>query len=602
MVSASRGAVPDDLALDLGRQDDADGVARLLEQVGATVLDATVRVVPDPAGEADEAASGAGDLRLDLTWKGRSHGTLVVTRADGAAPLDDEDRALAARIAEHGALALDCAVAHDEHEAAWDELTRFRALAAASTNLVALADDDGVPSFVNPRVAEVGLEIGERGLWGTVAGNVAPEDVEEMRRILLDEGRWSGDIALVGSDPPTIVHGTVFVLRHPTTGASLGTGWVAEDVTALRRAEQMLRSANANLERYQALVEASSDFIAIAALDGSVIYVNPAGREQIGMPADVDVTRTTIVDYLTPEGIEASLQIEQPAVQAEGHWEGESTLRRFDGGPAIPVAIASFLMLHPETGAPFALATVQRDISDRMAQEDALRRLADQRQELLNRLVRAQSEERAEIANDVHDDPVQALAAVDLRLGLLARKLGDQAPQLLPDLVPVQESVTGATRRLRALVFNLQPPDFDDGLGVALDNAARDLFETSGTTWRVDADDEPVAPDSIRAVAYRVAREAMVNARKHAAARSLVVTVRGRDGGLEVSVADDGVGLPDGAVTSSPGHHGLGSMRDRAEIAGGHWDMRGRPGGGVEVVCWLPLAAPSGLEPGPGPR
>ncbi len=170
-------------------------------------------------------------------------------------------------------------------------------------------------------------------------------------------------------------------------------------------------------------METSGDFIAMARPDGAVMYVNPAGRRLVGIE-DRDVTAMTIADFLTEEGLTASIEVEQPAVVAQGRWSGQSTLRDHRGGPPIPVAIASFLMREPETGEPFALATVQRDISDRVAAQNELQRLADERQHLLDRLVQAQEDERARIAADVHDDSVQALAAVELRLGLLRRQLG----------------------------------------------------------------------------------------------------------------------------------------------------------------------------------
>ena len=206
-------------------------------------------------------------------------------------------------------------------------------------------------------------------------------------------------------------------------------------------AEQEMLLKNDELLRFQSLVEASGDFIAIASIDGSVIYLNPAGRELVGLDPDIDVTKTTIADYLTEEGIKASLEIEQPAVVAHGHWEGESTLRNHRGGRPIPVAISSFVMLHPVTREPMALATVQRDITERLIAQSALQDLADQRQELLDRLVQAQEDERARIAADVHDDSVQALAAVELRLGLLRRRLAERAPDLVESVDQMAETV-----------------------------------------------------------------------------------------------------------------------------------------------------------------
>ena len=282
-------------------------------------------------------------------------------------------------------------------------------------------------------------------------------------------------------------------------------------------AEHAMLLKSDELLRFQSLVEATTDFIAIAAMDGSVLYVNPAGRDLVGFDSDVDVTKTTITDYLTEEGVRASLEVEQPAVVAQGHWEGESTLRDHRGGPPIPVMISSFLMLHPTTREPIALATVQRDITERQAAETARQELADQRQELLDRLVQAQEDERARIAADVHDDSVQALAAVELRLGLLRRRLSTRAPDLLQGIDEMTDTVGTATERLRHLLFDLDSPALHDDLAGALDQAASYVFGDQ-LAWGVVGDRDVDLPQGLRVTAYRIAKEAMVNAHKHAGA------------------------------------------------------------------------------------
>lgn len=378
-------------------------------------------------------------------------------------------------------------------------------------------------------------------------------------------------------------------------GHVTGAAGVATDVTDQRASESAGAAAQrrahelaSDLSRFKALVEASPDFIAIAALDGTVEYLNPGGRALIGMPADTDVRRTTITDYLTPEGVAASLEIEQPAVIRDGHWEGQTTLKRWASDDSIPVVVASFLMRDISTGEPFALATVQRDITERVAAEASLRDLVEQRSALLTRLVDAQDAERARIAADVHDDPVQACAAVDLRLGLLRRRLREHAPDLLPELDGLQESVRGATDRLRALLFDLEPPDLHEGVTPALARAVEEVFEGTDVIRSVDGTAEPQMPESTRAVAYRIAKEALTNAFKHASATHVRVLVSGVDDGLQVLVEDDGVGPGDGVESSLPGHRGVSGMRDRATLAGGRCSVEPRPEGGTRVSLWLP--------------
>ena len=527
------------------------------------------------------------DLRVQLRSRGLLLGVVDVARGAHRGAFTDDDIGLVRDIAERCALALDNALLLKARREAREQLVKFQALADASDNLIGITDNDDRIAYVNPRVYEYELELSEEDVWITIATHVGRPMRDEMHDALQKEGRWSGDLAVSLTNGEAIARVDVFRLSHPDTGAPLGTAWIGQDVTQLRTTEAALRAANSDLKQFKALVEASTDFIAIAGLDGRVKYVNPLGRELIGLDPGIDVTATTIADYLTPDGLDASVRIEQPAVIANGHWEGESTLRN-RRGPAIPVAIASFLMHDAETGRPFALATVQRDVTERLSAETALRELADQRQALLTRLVDAQEAERTRIAADVHDDPVQALAAVDLRLGLLRRQLRERAPELMETLAPLQASVKGATDRLRALLFDLEPPDLQRGLSGALCRAAEEIFDDSETRWTVDGDQEPEIPDATRAIAYRITKEAMINVHKHASARNVLITVSGRDGGLEVSIADDGVGLGREPIESSPGHRGLFNMQDRAAVAGGSCSISNRRRGGTRVMVWLP--------------
>jgi PAS domain-containing protein len=202
-----------------------------------------------------------------------------------------------------------------EQVRAQEGMVKFKALADASQDLIAIADNDGNATYLNPRIEAIGLQFSPEDLWKTIAEQAGDATAAEMRDTLKAGGRWSGEAEIRVDDEATLVHAQAFPLLRPGDGARLGTAWIAQDVTELRASAAALRAANADLVRFQALVEASRDFIAIADLDGTVRYVNPAGRELIGID---DYAETTIADYLTPEGIEASVRVEQPAVLAHG--------------------------------------------------------------------------------------------------------------------------------------------------------------------------------------------------------------------------------------------------------------------------------------------
>jgi signal transduction histidine kinase len=254
------------------------------------------------------------------------------------------------------------------------------------------------------------------------------------------------------------------------------------------------------------------------------------------------------------------------------------------------VAIASFLMRDADTGEPLALATVQRDISERVATEAALERLADERRRLLDRLVQAQEDERARIAADVHDDSVQALAAVELRLGLLRRQMAAEKSTLQETADTLAETVSAAIGRLRNLLFDLESPAVDTDLATALAVAAENAFEDR-IAWRVTGDTTLDLAEAQRVTAYRIAREAMANVVRHAEASAVEVRISSEGSGVEVAVEDDGRGFDAAQVLHRRGHLGIPAMADRATVAGGRLVVERRPEGGTRVRIWLPSAS-----------
>jgi len=216
-----------------------------------------------------------------------------------------------------------------------------------------------------------------------------------------------------------------------------------------------------------------------------------------------------------------------------------------------------------------------------------LRETDQQRRALLSHIVTAQEEERERIAGDVHDDPVQKVVALNMRLQLLRRELTD--PGHVDTVDRLLEWVESCVVSLRHLLFELRPPILDEqGLGAAL----REYLQEKDPefAYRIEDTLDAQPPPETRIVLYRIAQEALMNAYKHSRASEVRVTVEGSDGGYLVQVQDDGVGFGvDGVPRSSErGHLGLTSMRERAELQGGWCELSSVPGGGATVRFWLP--------------
>jgi PAS domain S-box-containing protein len=375
------------------------------------------------------------------------------------------------------------------------------------------------------------------------------------------------------------------------TGVPVRLVGICQDVTEQHEHERDLASSRAELLKFRALVEASDDLIGIGGLDGSVVYVNPAGRRLVGIDADDDVTVRSIDDFLDEEARNRSYYVHVPALLEQGSFHGESTLQNMQTGELIPVELSSFVMHDIDSNKAIGYGTVQRDLRQQRLAEQQLAELHRERQALLAHIVEVQEAERRRIAADIHDDTIQVLTAADLRLGMLSKQLANQGSDQIEPLETIRNTVREATIRLRNLIFDIESPAYDQPLRFSIVDCLDRVLLDSGIDSELSGDLDADLPPPTRLVAYRICQEALINVRTHSGAGRVVVTLDSVDGGTEVAIADDGVGVDPDTVRSPAGHFGLTSMRERATMAGGWWRIeRGEPGGAV-VRFWLPRAA-----------
>jgi signal transduction histidine kinase len=305
-----------------------------------------------------------------------------------------------------------------------------------------------------------------------------------------------------------------------------------------------------------------------------VVKLNPAAERALGVPAGQAVGHQ--VERLL--GVEPSLveRAEDPVLPEEVELGG----RRYELS-ATPLADRS--------GRVTGKVVVLRDVTERHLAHERLVRLDQQRRWLLGRVVWAQEEERRRIAGEVHDDAIQTIAAARLMLTTFRDQLTDDRQRRLLD--HLEEAVSSSLRRLRSLVFDLRPAQLDDeGLAAALREYLTEAARQGGFVAELRDDLEHEPPPEARVIAYRICQEALTNVRVHAAALRVVVRLEESQGGLLVTVADDGAGFEADRVKANPrrGHLGLTSMSERATMADGWCRVDSHPGLGTTVRFWLP--------------
>jgi two-component system sensor histidine kinase UhpB len=207
-----------------------------------------------------------------------------------------------------------------------------------------------------------------------------------------------------------------------------------------------------------------------------------------------------------------------------------------------------------------------------------MRRLEAERRRAGTAALRAQEEERARLARDLHDEVNQSLTGLLLRL----EAAREQAPpQLEAELAETKALANQAMTELLSLARQLRPTALDDlGLAAAIAGQVQQL-DRSGIDAAFSSEGSfSDLEDDVQLVLYRVAQEALSNAARHSHASQVEVDLGRRDGVVELRVSDDGRGF---AFAESEGGLGIAGMRERALPVGGELTIESRPGSGTTV-------------------
>lgn len=357
--------------------------------------------------------------------------------------------------------------------------------------------------------------------------------------------------------------------------------------------------------RKSAILKSALDAIVSMDQDGYIVEFNPAAEKMFDYTCQ-DVIGKPMADTIIPPRLREahSRGLAHYLATGEGPVIGkrlELTGMRADG-TEFPVELT---VTRVNFSGPPLFTGYLRDISYRKRAEEELkhsfellRKTDDERRTLLAHLVRAQEDERKRIASDVHDDSIQVMAAVGIRLGMLKRQLNDSEQQAR--ITKLEEAVQLSIGRLRHLLFQLAPPALDlDGLAAAIRAYLDEAFSETDVKYNLETFMAPEPSRETRTLIYRIAQEALSNVRKHAQARSVAVRLEDSGAGLMVQIRDDGVGYsPTDSEMPQPGHMGLVSMRERAEMLGGWFRIEGAPGAGTTVEFWVPTKGPAIVESG----
>jgi signal transduction histidine kinase len=214
-------------------------------------------------------------------------------------------------------------------------------------------------------------------------------------------------------------------------------------------------------------------------------------------------------------------------------------------------------------------------------------------QDLVGRLLVAQEEERRRVAYEVHDDLAAVAASAHQHLQAFARHHRPRSPHAREEFDRALQLAQRTVRETRRVVANLRPTTLDDfGLAAAL---RLQVEELRAQGWHVTFQEALGAerlPPLMETALFRVAQEALTNARKHARTTEVCMRVVRAEREVRLVVEDAGCGFVPEAIMPGTGDGervGLPGMRERVAMLGGHCVVESQPGAGTRVSVVVPL-------------
>ena len=362
---------------------------------------------------------------------------------------------------------------------------------------------------------------------------------------------------------------------------------LVRDVTARRRAEEVLRGSEERASRYAGQLEdlyqnAPCGYHSVDA-DGMICRMNDTELRWLGYAREEVVGRKRVTDLLE---MESCLRFEQrfPIFKREGLVRDiEMVFVRKDGSKHS--VLVSATAIYDDVGNFVASRTTVTDVSHLHSMQRERDRQARHVEQLSRHLVAVQEEERRRLACELNDRASPNLAAIKLSLDALSRAQPVEAEDCIADAhALVDDTIAG----VREVCADLRPSTLDyAGVMAALVGYTQQYSRRTGIAVRlVLAREDMRLGAEVESTLFRIVQEALNNVVRHAAAATVDIALASDEHSTLLTVKDDGVGFDRGLLSATA--PGLRKMRERAEFAGGSFRIVSDPGKGTEIHVELP--------------
>ena len=331
------------------------------------------------------------------------------------------------------------------------------------------------------------------------------------------------------------------------------------------------------------VIETIPTFAWTALPDGSIDFANRNWEEYSGLSTE----RTVGSGWeaaVHPADLKRHAEKWRACVATGELFESEVRFRRADG--EYRWFLVRAVPLRGARGKILKWYGTSTDIEDRKRADAEIRALNEQ-------MIKTQEAERMRISGELHDDVLQQITSLTLRLGKVKRQVPPESEAVVT-VNGLQQQLIQIGTDIRHISHELHPVLLQDaGLPAALCAYCEEFSKIREipVSCEIDESVQELSPGAALCL-YRIAQEALGNASKYSEAKKVEVRLTRADGRVHLSVSDDGVGCTPDKVGKSGGL-GLVNMRERVLQLNGTFDFDSEPGHGTTVRVTVPFRAAS---------
>lgn len=466
----------------------------------------------------------------------------------------------------------------------------FGQLWEISVDGMRLIDEDGNILLVNDSFCKI-FQLDKDKLLGKPFSIVYSDNEQDAALKTFQNDIRKNEIKTLFERENTLSNGTKVWLEFSNSFLTLPDGHkitlsIIKDITTRKKSELELRESES---KFKMLFNNANDAVFVTQLSEDKIYgdfieVNEIACRRLGYNKEEFL-------LLSPSAIIAQKCMNDYHKHSErlllnGHIIYEIVHRAKDK-KLIPVEVNSHIFTFNNK---LTVLSIARDITERKQAEEKLKKSSRLLRELATHLQSVREEERAMIAQEIHDELGQVLTALKIQISLLSNKLDENQKPLKDKINTLLVLIDNSVESVQKISAKLRPVILDElGLVSAIEWQTEEFEKSTNIKFSLVLPRDEIILDENKSTAlFRIFQESLTNVARHSKATKVNVTLLNNKSNICLEVKDNGVGISEEQIKDFKSLGILG-MKERALVFGGEVSVEGFPGKGTNVKVEIPL-------------